>query len=381
MYKQPNSLRQNIAKLLNGDRQILEQFYIDMYKEYSGQIRDRLKDIGRADQFFQEAFVLWKSKLTAGQKVMLEMKEADLKISIQDLFSKIVHDKMLDVRVSALYLIEHIRNDDNRAKERLSRTLCNEQNLNYARHLIRSLKIQLLEGEDFLQESIIALMTAIEKGRFTLEANSPNEAEVRKLFKYFREIIYRQIHKAYHKGKPVTQLKDDVKKMLPGEYIESGVEKLELAIYQSFHCLDKISQKMMQYLMVDRLSPKEVVKKLNHAAFAETNDVVAHKNTCLQKLRKLTAEKISEMDQGSFDRYLDVCKNALRTLSEPCKTILVHFLPPLQKSYQEILQVVESRGIVERKYLRTEDQIKKRKYKCMQLLQDQIWQKLLKEIN
>ena len=381
MNKQSESLRKNITKLLNNDQQTTQQFYLDMYRENIHQIRQEVNDHEKSDQLFQKVFLIWKRKLKQGRAMLAKMSDGDLEVAVFSLIRKIIHQSLLDINISAFYLLNSIKKNDAKAKEAISLALCNSQNLEYARYLTRSLQIHSLEGEDFLQESMVAMMTAIQKGRFILEGNQSNDIQVKKTFKYFREIIYRQIHKAYHREKSNSELNIDLRDSTPTEPITSGVEKLELAVYQSFHCLDQTSQKIMKYLMVDRISPKEVVKKINSASFPSTKDIVAHKIACLQKLRKLTAEKINDMDESSFDRYLEVCRNALKEIAEPCKTILQYFLPPLQKSYREIVQIIKGSNIAESEFLRTEDQVKRRKYKCMQALQDQIWQKLFTEIN
>jgi DNA-directed RNA polymerase specialized sigma24 family protein len=270
---------------------------------------------------------------------------------------------------------------DPRAKERLSIALLSPQNQNYAKHLVKSLDVRSLDHQDFLQESLIIFLQNIENDRFKLDRGSSNEVDIKKIFKYFREILYRQVHKVYHDDKKLTRLDDYLDLKNQSVSMNTVDDPFELAVYQCFHSLDPASQKMLKYLFNDKLSPKEVAKRMNHPEFPSTQDVVGHKLVCLQKLKSLTSAKILEMDQESFYTYMEVSKAALKNLDEPCKTILTHILPPIQKSYSEMLSILRNSKIPEREFLKTEDQIKKRKYKCMIILQDRIWQNLLTQIN
>ncbi|MBK8504215.1 MAG: sigma-70 family RNA polymerase sigma factor [Saprospiraceae bacterium] len=274
-----------------------------------------------------------------------------------------------------------MKGNDARARERLSIVLLSAQNQNYAKYLVQSLSIRSLDHQDFLQESVIILLQNIENDKFRLEPGSSNEVDRKRIFKYFREIVYRQVHKVYRDDKKLTQLDDQFDHINQSDSLSTADDKFDLAVYQCFHSLDPVSQKMLKHLFSDNLSPKEVAKKMNHPEFPNTKDIVEHKFNCLQKLKSLTSEKLLEMDQKSFNTYLEVSKSALKNLDEPCKTILTNILPPIHKSYKEMLSILKNSKIPEKEFLKTEDQVKKRKYKCMITLQDRIWQNLLTQIN
>jgi hypothetical protein len=184
----------------------------------------------------------------------------------------------------------------------------------------------------------------------------------------------------YHHDKKTVEIEDNfVEDSVPGE-LNGNEHKFELAILQSFQALGKISRDILQYLLIQQWTPKQVALKIKHLDFPTTKHIVDHKIECLQKLKKLTSEKLREMDQKSLGEYIFVCKKALEELSEPCRTILHYVLPPRQTGYRELLNIIAKTNLPQNEYLKTEDQIKKRKYKCLQLLQDQIWKNLLTQI-
>ena len=374
-----SNLHQAIQGLIQQDQSELIKFYKLMYIRNISELNTVL-DQEKADECFQEAFASWLHKIRMHYSVLAPMRGLQLENAIVVFFKQIIHNLLLNIDVSLIYLVDHLKKGDTKAKERLSKALLSAQNQNYARYLVQSLAIRSLEHQDILQESILLILQNIEHGKFEVDRSSSNKENIGKIQKYFRQIIFRKVHTLYHHDKKTVEIEDNfIEDSVSGDF-NGNEQKFELAIFQSFQTLGKISREILQYLLVQQWTPKQVAQKIKHLDFPTTKHIVDHKIECLQRLKKLTSEKIREMDQKSLGEYLVVCKKALEGLSEPCRTILHYVLPPRQTGYRELLDIIGKIKLPQNEYLKTEDQIKKRKYKCLQVLQDQIWKNLLTQI-
>ena len=369
--------REALSKLISNDLATRKKLYQTMYTRKIGQVRDELNDRHAADRLFQQAFVVWFEGLKREVFSLQEIPDRLLAKSVTSHFDKIVHSLLLRIETSANYLISHIKKGDQKAKDRLTRAIISPQTTSYARRLAFSLNLRSLQGDDFVQVGMVIMLKNIESGKFLLSEGATNDIHQKQLHKYFRETIYRQMLKQSHKDRKETQVHESLLKV-QNLWSEPPIDdSFEVSVFQSFFTLDNTSQKILKTLFLEQLSPKEVAKKIDHPDFSSAADIVAHKNNCIQKLKTLTSAKISEMDSRAMKEYLRVIRSILQGLQEPCKTILKHVLPPLQCSYQEVLELVQSLPSTLRTHLTSVDQLKKRKYKCLQQVQELIWKYLL----
>ncbi len=379
MNKVQTEFQRSLQKLIREDQSDIEKIYKFMYTKNITKISSFFQDNRRADQLFQEVFVIWLHKIQKARQQLSRLSSLQLETTLSDFFDKVVHNQLLSVKISLRYVFRHLYTQDELARSRLSQEVISSQNLLYAKQLIKELKIRTLEAQDLLQEAVVILLQAITDKKFVL-AGKDNEIQLKQIHKYFRQIIYRQVHKLYRNNKKIQEVSipnSQEHNLATDSYEPMEDDLLSTVVYRCFHSLDEISQKMLKYLYVDKIPANQIVKRLNHPRFTSTKNVIDHKMHCLNTLKQRTAEVIESLRPKSFKKYLSIISKILSALTEPCKTILRYALPPHQMTYREIVEHIQYTKVYQSEMLKTTDQVKKRKYKCMQYLQEEIWKTLL----
>ena len=110
-----------------------------------------------------------------------------------------------------------------------------------------------------------------------------------------------------------------------------------------------------------------------------TQHVVEKKMAALQKLKQLMQQSLGQLNQAGITRMQRVVRSILDKLVEPCRTILNYALPPNNWTYEAIAGELKNRlSKTEFTSVETTEQIKKRKYKCLQSMQESVWEELLR---
>ena len=138
--------------------------------------------------------------------------------------------------------------------------------------------------------------------------------------------------------------------------------------------LDQAGQRILKELYFFERKPRQIAKLMKLEAYDSTEKVQSKKKDCLQKLKREAARLVQRLGDTARLEFIQLISRLVQELAEPCRTILYLFLPPNSLSYELIAKELQrlpiSSGATD---LRTADQIKKRKFRCMQGLNEALW--------
>ena len=337
---------------------------------------------------FQEAFLIFARKLRAQAGAFQRFSEPRVKTWMLEGIKQILQKLLFQPGVSPAYLLAQVRDGNAEATTELARQIADAGNWKYAATLLNTLHIMHVEADDQIQDALLAFIQSIREGGFMLDAGLKPEIALKKCHAYYREILFRQIHKLYRKNKhqvsgdPVERLSTDFNQEEWTDWDQPSIDDdttFKYQVYRCFHLLDPGSQKILRWNLVDKWSPKEICKKLNDPMLPTTQHVVEKKMAALQKLKQLMQQSLGQLNQAGITRMQRVVRSILDKLVEPCRTILNYALPPNNWTYEAIAGELKNRlSKTEFTSVETTEQIKKRKYKCLQSMQESVWAELLR---
>lgn len=362
-----------------------KQLYKMLYLYMQPMLLSEGLDQAIVDRVFQSSFLVLQKKIEWGKLAMPNLASTAERTKLQQTFHRILHHQLYQPAVYPDQTIRAVRNANVVAERNLIAYLQSASMEQYAWKLIHDFKLASLSAQDILQEGVVKMIVLIKAEQFELEKTATRELNKNRLLKFYKLLIYRWANDERKKRKPKLESKAQEKLPEPPAEVQE-MEDTDLPLLakmqQLFYQLDAAGQYILKASYFQQWSLKEIGKASPFAAYQTTAAVKEKKQASLKKLRSYLAVAMQKMNTVELDQLTKLTQYILTEFQEPCRTILTNALPPKEKSYKEIVEILQqTRPTEEVEHLKNEGQIKKRKYKCMQTLYDQIWSKMLNPSN
>lgn len=378
---QASTTNENLIRaILGGSRAAEEQLYRALYGSLFAQLVPECASETEAGEVFADAFIVFLEKLRNGSfHSLINTVNGGFAARAHAFFERILWRQFYHPNRSVYRAVSGAKTDNPYAKEHLGAWFKSGHFAAYARQLMEQFDVRAMEAADFVEESIADLLENIRNGDFTLEPDAPNDLNKNRLAKYFKRIIFNKIGKwKARRGK--TGIKP------PGENLPADCDEeiaepapgfrdaLQWQIAQLMAQLGDPCYHILRESYVRRKSPKEIAKTGFHPGYRTTDQVREKKYDCLQRLHRDFINRVEQYDPAALEQIAGIARHAVDHLEEPCRTILTHYLSPRKTSMAEIAAAL--RDVLpppEAENLQTPEQVKRRRYKCMIPLYDQLW--------
>lgn len=334
---------------------------------------------GEVETVFPEAFFVLKEKIRIGKlKVPDGKTQQELEKWLCNIFQGLLLRQMYTFENNTWLVVEGVRCENSIAKEKLSKALNESGYINYARKLMFQFNVQELEAEDFVNDAMRFLLEKIKKNEFTLSSEDSNEINRNRLLKFFRQTIFQKIRKWKQKQHPSIAIERIVEPTTQqSEENLISVQTPQFWQWKLFNLIDQQGEPCRMILKETYFSqktPRQIALALNIPQYADGEAVEAQKIRCINKLHSDLMYMIKDSNDDMIFQLEKLSFHYLEQLKEPCKSILHYALPPENKNMEEIAKILQkNRPLEEVVNLKTSDQVKRRKYKCLQGFYDDLW--------
>lgn len=376
---QEENLIKIIKSIQSGSKTEEKELYRLLYKSCFSKIMELRIPKEEAEDLFQDAFFVLVRRLQSG-------KIADSNSSITEnylirTFTRIYLQLVYSLERAVFFVVKNVQQQIPQARHQLVLALTTERVQLYTEKLIQQYRLTAVTKDDIINESIASFLERIDTGNFTLEPQDSNALNKNKLFKYFNLVVMGTASGWRKKEFPTIDME------AAGNEV-SGQESDALSLIESdalyfkvralLHNLDEAGQFILKETYTNNRTPKQIAAIIPNVEYQTTEKIVKKKISSLNKLRKDFAAIMNELDTKVITQVIGISSFVMEHLIEPCKTILQNAFPPKEKSMDEIAEILQvsfpARMVGD---LKIGEQVKKRKYKCMRLLHEGIWEQLL----
>lgn len=375
-------IRQILEGIRQGDQHAEDALFRRLHRVSEKAVPGMHWQEGEMEDLFLDAFIAFLERVRKRRfSILDDTKEPDAEQMLHRAFDRVFSKLAFHLDRSAYRTVEGVKAGNEHAKAQLAIFLVEKGYfLNFARQQMEQFEVRAKEAEDFLKEAFLDLLDKIKKGEFSLEASDPNELGKNKLGKYFKQIIVNKISKWKRKrGEDISEEVQKALRQVDAEYPPTV----------QVHASDTLQWKMM--LITSEMgepcktilyrtyyygeTPKTIAKSQFHPDYTTTEEVRAKKMDCLRRLHRDFVHQMEALDRREVEQIAQIAQQVVAHLDEPCRTILVHYLAPEKVSMGEIAEILQrTRPIEEAGSLATAEQVKRRRFKCMAPLYDQIWE-------
>lgn len=371
-------LAKTIREIRSGNEKAVKQLYYYLHRNFTSFLESLDKE-AMPEKTFQDAFLLLKRHITTGRLNFTSSSLRTTQTVLIKIFERLLRKASYRPERSCFRLIEGVRQNDPLALQVLVEVLQTNNWKIYARKLIARYALRDLESTDLLQEGVLILIKNIQSRKLEMDKSWQNDWNCRKLYKYYRETLFRWVSSEYRKQAKLPlsdmeqpEIKDD---SIPDDQLSKPVYDLSLRqkMLDLIHNLDKIGRRILIETYVNRKTPKQIAAAMPDEAWQSTAKIVQKKLESMNQLRRDFGNVVSEFNSEALEQLTAVSQKVLLHLKEPCQTILKYALPPYEKSMKEIAELLQHlRPSEEVAALSAAPQVRKRKYKCMRILHETV---------
>lgn len=370
-----------IKGLKKGDHKAEATLYKYLYA-YATSIFEQIQvDINKELEVFQDSFLIFTQRIRKKGFVLPKGRKERQKKMVEGSFKLVLLDQLFDFNRSVYRVLSGVRQGHPVAIKQLVKGLNHQKVLMHAEKLARLYPALSLDGIGIISELLPSMIDLIKEEKFTLEEDLNNTFNQNRLFKYFKEFLFRRV---YREGN---------KKKLPIEPVEPPEASDEMKIQpERLPSLMVIKRYIRQLEEKDRtlliayywkaMKPAQIAKQLSTQGYDTSEKIKERLAYLLEQLGRQLNMAIEEGELAQ-EELTDIYLEVIVTIEEPCRTILVNSLPPKSKKIKEISQILKEKLPDDMlTFLRSSDQIRRRRFKCMSQLKEKFWKKLLgKKVN
>lgn len=370
--------RQDLSKAL---------LYEKLYKKSVIAIADLELSENETMDVFQNSFLVLWARIDQGKYSLSEKDPNMANAYLEKSFERIFLDQLFHIELSIYRLVLGIQKGFSRADERLATAVINNHDLkSYATKLVEWYPNPVMGSLDLLNDCCQVMLKTVRNGKFSLKADLDNGSNKKLFFKYFRELMFRKAYKKENRKSKEFAVEPEAFSDLVNEtegHEIIGEELSTLAdIKKLFRSLDKRNQKVLGDYFLLAKKPKQIAKMFDEPEWNSTEKIRAQMTKSINWLGKQLVAKTNEMETKQIVEIANKFRDVIKAIEEPCRTILFHAFPPQSKSMEEIANILkETRPEDETKNLNTPTQIKRRKYKCNEVLKEKIWDAIINQQN
>ncbi len=364
-----------------------EEILYEHLHHFSKQILlEHISEEAEALAVFHDSFLIFIGRVRNGNFSLPIASAKQQKRILEKCFQRILLNQVFEINRCAYTLVGGVRRKVGVAVESFATSLNSDALLNHARNLVTRYRIPSVGAEDLLSECIQKVIEIVQADKFKLEAYGDNIVNKKRLYRYFRELMFRRHYKQFMRQEKKLEVPFD-------EAIAGSFDNLQTAedpsydfaqlsvleqIRALFAKLDEEGREILTAHYFYGKKPQQIAKSSRYETSDSTEKVRKKMAASVEFLGKNLIGALNELQTDQIKCIVNTFREVLENFEEPCRTILLHTLPPRSKSMHEIAEILQqTRPPQEVRRLKTPDQVKKRKLKCRRALSNKIWEQLL----
>ena len=366
--------RKSHTKDMQSIKELYRFLYIRKYKLLLHELKGSQQE---SEEVFQDAFMVLIE--TFSNRETKDFDKNNFKY-LEKKFERLLYRQLYSFERSVFWCIQGVMKGDQHAIEHLVGAVRDERVNNFLKSLGSYYKIKEADLGYLLNGSIEKLVKKARDGHLMVSASNTNQHNRNIVFKFFNAVLKNDVSDQINRNsREDTYAPQELPETAVVAHLEwSDSLPFSTMIKELLYDLDEIGRFILEQTYYHQRTPKQIAKISPYASCQTTSEVKSKKKTSIKKLNDFLSAKIRELEPAHQEELKKIYFHIMEKCAEPCKTILIHSLSDKTKSMEEIAEILQrTRPEEEIMNLKTKEQVKRRKYKCLQFIHNHIWEILL----